>query len=241
MSWNERQENNKIRLLDLFCGAGGAAMGYYHAGIIDITGIDIHPQPHYPFRFIQGDALDYLTEHGSEYDIIHASPPCQGYSRMKGIVDVTVYPRLIKNVRKTLIATGKPYIIENIVEAVGEDGLSKDSLVLCGTMFGLKTHRHRRFETSPSIYFYPAGCTREKVGFERLNKYFSDPSKMATIIGHNFSLAVGRSALGINWMTRGELAEAIPPAYTEYIGRWMLRELSCAAGRHRRAGTRGAE
>jgi len=105
-----------MRLLDLYCGAGGSAMGYHRAGFDDITGIDIHTQPRYPFKFIQGDALEYLAEHGHEYDVIHASPPCPAYSmasmqwRKSGIE----YQDLIEPLRELLIANGKPYIIEHV-------------------------------------------------------------------------------------------------------------------------------
>ena len=129
-----------MRLLDLFCGAGGAAMGYYRAGFENIVGIDNKPQPNYPFEFIQVDALEYLVEHGSEYDIIHASPPCQAFSWAAARWDKE-YPDLISATRDLLLRTGKQYIIENVITAPIEK-----SLLLCGTMFGLGVIRHRHFE-----------------------------------------------------------------------------------------------
>ena len=132
-----------MRLLYLFCGAGGAGMGYHRAGF-EVTGVDIAPQPRYPFKFIQSDALEYLAAHGAEYDVIHASPPCQGYSRLRHLpwLKDRVYPMLIDKTRELLDKTGKPWIIENVEDSplVG--------ITLCGLMFGLNVYRHRKFEMS---------------------------------------------------------------------------------------------
>src|SRR5262252_422519 len=103
------------RLLDLFCGAGGAAMGYSRAGF-DVTGVDHRPMPRYPFVFVQADALEYVAEHGREYDVIHASPPCRAYSRMRRITK-REYPELIAPTRATLDAVGRPFVIENVEHA----------------------------------------------------------------------------------------------------------------------------
>lgn len=219
------------RLLDLFCCQGGAAMGYHRAGF-DVVGVDIEPQPRYPFEFHQADALEYLAEHGNEFDAIHASPPCQGYSPLKNAPnrDMGNYQKLIEPVRAALQATGKPYVIENVPQAP-----LHNALALCGTMFGLNLHKHRAFEIDPPAYFAPAaGCrydkkVKAKGQGKRLAVWVNDPEKMATVAGHMFSMAVGRSAMGIEWMTRDGLAEAIPPAYTEYIGKHLLNTLSVKA------------
>lgn len=133
-----------MKLLDLFCGAGGAAMGYYRSGFADITGIDNRPQKHYPFRFILADALEYLAEHGREYDVIHASPPCQGYSACKTMHTsrCKTYPMLIPDLRARL-SPNKIWIIENVY---GSPLIN--SVMLCGLSFNLKLFRHRYFECS---------------------------------------------------------------------------------------------
>jgi DNA (cytosine-5)-methyltransferase 1 len=139
-----------MKLLDLFCGAGGAAMGYYRAGFEDITGVDNKPQPNYPFEFILGDALEYVIDHGAEFDVIHASPPCQAYSITKSLPWVDDYPELIEPLRNLLKETDKPYVIENVLGAP-----LINPLELCGSMFGLPLIRHRLFECNPPIWFPP--------------------------------------------------------------------------------------
>src|SRR3990172_8970517 len=147
------------RLLDLFCGAGGTAMGYSLAGFTDIVGVDIVPQLRYPFEFVQADALEYLAEHGHEFDAIHASPPCTGYSIMNNLpwLRGRDYPLLILPTMELLERTGKPYVLENVMGARhGAKGLAKRGLEahglkagwLCGTMFGLPFYRHRLFATN---------------------------------------------------------------------------------------------
>ena len=152
-----------MRLLDLFCGAGGAAMGYSRAGFDEIIGVDIAPQPRYPFEFVQADALEYLAEHG--HDAIHASPPCQGYSIMHNLpwLRGREYPLLIKPTRDLMIHVGKPWVLENVMGAkwgcknlenisrlIGYDitdhGMKANWL--CGAMFGKPFYRHRLFATN---------------------------------------------------------------------------------------------
>lgn len=129
------------RLLDLFCGAGGAAMGYHLAGF-DVVGCDINPQPNYPFPFHQYDALAAIVEQGHRFDFIHASPPCQSYTPLNAY-NHHEYPDLIAVTRELLVASGKPWIIENVPQAP-----LIDPVTLCGPMFGLKLYRHRLFEAS---------------------------------------------------------------------------------------------
>jgi DNA (cytosine-5)-methyltransferase 1 len=132
------------RLLDLYCGAGGCSVGYSRAGF-EVTGVDIKPMPRYPFAFHQADALEFLAEHGHEYDAIHASPPCQRYSRgSKQSHTGHLHPDLIGATRSALLATGRPYVIENVADAYRT---LRAGLLLCGAMFpGLRTYRHRLFD-----------------------------------------------------------------------------------------------
>jgi DNA (cytosine-5)-methyltransferase 1 len=210
----------KPRLLDLFCGAGGAGMGYHRAGF-EVVGVDIEPQKNYPFEFHQGDALEYLAEHGHEFDVIHASPPCQAYSDTYSLPNVGEYPELISPVRALLLAIGKPYVIENVDNAPLDN-----PLMLCGTMFGLRLIRHRLFECRPPVWFPPGPCqcrhlyTNSARGFSS----FDNGATAITVAGNNYPLKDGAVAMGIDWMTnRGELSEAIPPAYTEFIGAQLLQ------------------
>ena len=208
-----------MKLLDLFCGAGGAAMGYYRAGFTDITGIDIKPMPRYPFKFIQGDALEYLAEHGAEYDVIHASPPCQHYSEQTQPAYRNNHPDLIAHTRNFLNAIGKPYIIENVEMA---RSLLVNPVMLCGSMFALKIWRHRYFEIYPIFIMSPMSCNH---GFDPIlitgqGSYPKNNGKR-----YKSPIAEKRQAIGIDWMTTSEITEAIPPAYTEFIGRQLMRVL----------------
>ena len=205
-----------MKLLDLFCGAGGAAMGYYRAGFDDITGVDNKPMPRYPFRFIQADALEYLAEHGHEYDVIHASPPCQRYTRAQNASKNSgAHPDLIEPIRNLLMLTKKLYVIENVIGAP-----LIDPKVLCGLSFGLRVRRHRLFETNFFFLVPPDQCKNEDYyvifGNEVRERRHGEHA------GRKNKINEGRIAMGIEWMTRKELSEAIPPAYTEYIGKRIL-------------------
>jgi len=216
-----------VRLLDLFCCAGGCSWGYHLAGFTDITGVDINPQPRYPFRFVQADALAYLADHGHEYDAIHASPPCQRYSPTRMIHDSgDNHPDLLAATRDALIACGRPYVIENVIQAP-----MRFPVVLCGIMFGLRVIRHRAFESSvlllaPDHSPHPKGQrtgSRPKGGH---NGYSCGKFGLVCVAGNNFNPAAARRAMRIDWMNRKELSQAIPPAYTEYLGRQLLRAIS---------------
>lgn len=202
------------RLLDLFCGAGGAAMGYHRAGFEKIVGVDNKPQPHYPFEFILTDALEYVAEHGHEFDAIHASPPCQRYSRAtawRG--DRTSHPDLIGPTQELLKISGKPYVIENVQEA---RHLLSAPFMLCGTMSlaGLNIQSHRYFEVNFPIVFYgPAFCQHSILNVSRDH-------------GKKYPESTFRDALDCHWMTVHEAREAIPPAYTEFIGKQLLAFLA---------------
>jgi len=217
---------SKKRLLDLFCCAGGAGMGYRRAGF-DVVGVDAKPQPRYPFEFIQADALEYVEKHGREFDAIHASPPCQGYSAMSncrpGLSEN--YARLVDETRCGLTATGMPWVIENVVGAglaSSTDLFGNQGVMLCGQMFNLNLYRHRVFETSfPVIQLRHAKhlIPASKAGHWK-------PGTVISVCGNCAPIAVAREAMGIHWMLRDELSEAVPPAYTEYIGRQLIMALT---------------
>lgn len=215
--------SSKPRLLDLFCKAGGCTKGYQRAGFY-VVGVDIEPQPRYcGDEFVQADALEYVAEHGHEFDAIHASPPCQGYSDLKYRTG-KAYPMLIEDVRSLLLSIGKPYAIENVESA------PLDGIVLCGTMFGLRVIRHRLFESSMLIpqpvhvKRHPLVYTRDKRK-SHYGKLDQSTAFVQVTGGGNCSVAAAKSAMGIDWMTKDELNEAIPPAYTEYIGSYLMEGL----------------
>ena len=332
------------RLLDLFCGAGGAAVGYHRAGFDEIVGVDIAPQPRYPFTFVQADALEYVGEHGGEFDAIHASPPCQGYSIMHNLPWLLgrEYPLLILPTLSMLENLDKPYVVENVMGArhgsktLQKRGLESHGLKagwLCGMMFGLPFYRHRLFATnwlwlspghpkhqgrvtkgdspwrkgsnvSQQIVSIPTksgnfdpywrekhpnpvnsdwrkyhdGALNIRPGYEKVP--FSYPtivgerlrangrpkdSKIGLSvayresagrdsggltqpasflarwqgngaqgngvgIGHAKGWHLAAEAMGIDWMKREELTQAIPPAYTEFIGRHLHLTLAARAG-----------
>ncbi len=203
-------------LLDLFCGAGGAAQGYADAGFTHIVGIDTCPQPNYPFDFIQADALEYVKAHGKDFDLIHASPPCQAYTVINAVWK-RKYPELIMQTRQELQKTLKPYVIENVPQAP-----LQNVIVLCGTMFGLFVVRHRKFEISPVLPILTPPCQHER----RVVKHGRRPDRgkhYASVTGHFSDIKFSQKAMGINWMTQRELSQAIPPAYTQFIGMQMIK------------------
>ena len=205
----------KLRLLDLFCGAGGAGMGYHRAGF-DVVGVDIVNQKNYPFDFIRADALSFPLD---GFDVVHASPPCQAYSVTKSLHD-NFYPELIPQVREKLKASGKPFVIENVPGAPLEN-----PLLLCGTMFGLRVIRHRLFETNAPIFKLLPPCNHHGKTARR-GEFDAGQNGFVTVAGHNFQVDVARQAMEISWMTAKGLAQAIPPAYSEYLGRLIIKELA---------------
>ena len=216
----------KPRLLDLFCGAGGAAMGYHRAGF-EVVGVDINPQPHYPFEFIQADALHFLPFaiegwplYLGDFDAIHASPPCQTYSQGAGKWGTRDnHPDLIAPTREVLQRTGLPYVIENIEPARSR---LHNPVMLCGTMFGLGVFRHRYFECSfpPPLALHSPHTGRIGDGhYVTVTGHTGGRSRRDGI--QHGDVAAWKRGMGIDWMTVDELAEAIPPAYTEWIGRHL--------------------
>lgn len=215
-------------MLDLFCCAGGAARGYNDAGF-EITGIDITEQPHYPFDFIQGDALDLDAGFLSEFDAIHASPPCQAYSvtaKRTGRGDD--WPMLIGPTREMLRKTGLPYVIENVVGAP-----LIDSVVLCGTMFsGLRVIRHRLFEANFKIVPPEHVPHKDHPLCHTLDKRKAHYGKTDEWVhyvqvngGGNCTVMAARDAMGIDWMTKKEINEAIPPAYAKHVGKALMKRI----------------
>lgn len=212
---------SRPRLLDLFCCAGGASKGYHDAGF-EVIGVDLSPQPNYPFAFVQADAIAYAYRWGHLFDVIAASPPCQGYSRMSncrpGLADS--YPRLVEPVREMLTDLGKPYVIENVPGAP-----LKDPITLCGAMFGKPIYRHRLFESNIPITAptHPAHTVRaSKAGHWKPGTYIS-------VSGNCAPVAMARAAMEIDWTTREELGEAIPPYFTRHIGRQLMASLLVGA------------
>lgn len=210
----------KPRLLDLFCCAGGAAKGYQRAGF-DVVGVDIKPQPNYPFEFHQGDALEFLAAHWREFDAIHASPPCQASCALTaGTNKGREYPQLIPDTRAALAKLNVPTVIENV-----QGAKVRRDVTLCGEMFGLGVIRHRYFELDGWTMPQPAHVPhRGRVAGYRHGKRFEGP--YVAVYGRGGgkgTIAQWQTAMGIDWTAdRVELAEAIPPAYTEYIGRRLF-------------------
>jgi C-5 cytosine-specific DNA methylase len=214
----------KPRLLDLFCGAGGAAMGYSRAGF-EVVGVDIRPQPNYPFAFVQADLRQGLDIEG-DFDVIHASPPCQRWSTKTK--NPENHPDLIAPTRRQILTTGLPYVIENVPHAPlrWEMGMTH---MLCGSMFGLGVRRHRWFESNMPM-LTPTFCRHD----EQPNRYrLYDHGKwyMSSVV-HVFGTGGGKGrehwqeAMGIDWTNdTDELREAIPPAYTELIGHQLIQHL----------------
>jgi DNA (cytosine-5)-methyltransferase 1 len=216
----------KPRLLDLFCGAGGAGMGYHRAGF-DVVGVDIKPQPRYPFEFIQADALDALrivTWQCSDapvalrrsFDAIHASPPCQAHSTLRHRTGGD-YPDLVAATRTRLIRSGLPYVIENVVGAP-----LLNPIMLCGSSFGLgvegrQLRRHRLFESNVPIMASPCQHRGEAVGV-----YGTGGGGKMTRGYKAKGVAEARIALRTPWMTLAECAQAIPPAYAEHVGHYLM-------------------
>lgn len=187
-----------MRLLDLFCGAGGAAMGYHRAGF-EVVGVDVRPQPRYPFEFHQADATTFPLD---GFDAVHASPPCHDHTPLRS-------------------RAGLPWVIENVPGAT-----MRHDLVLCGTMFGLRTIRHRWFEISQHIpvltqIAHPRHTVRTSTKKRRSD---FDAGMFISVTGDVGSY-LGPAVMGIDWMTGQELSQAIPPAYTHFIGTQLIEQL----------------
>lgn len=209
------------RLLDLFCGAGGAAVGYARAGF-EVVGVDHVPQPRYPFEFVQEDALEYLRTDGSEwrFDALHASPPCQLFSATTPADAREGHVNLITPIRPLLIRTGLPYVIENVE---GARSAMVAPLTLCGSSFGLKIRRHRLFETNWPLIVPP--CAHGQQG-QPIGVYGQGSSKGQKRGKKADTEAQVLELMEMPWATRAEATQAIPPAYTELIGYQLLQFLA---------------
>jgi DNA (cytosine-5)-methyltransferase 1 len=206
----------KFRALDLFCGAGGATKGLQYAGF-HVTGVDICKQPRYcGDKFFQSDALLFPID---GFDFIWASPPCQAHSRMSQcrVGLASTYPDHIGSIRDRLRKISKAYIIENVVGAP-----LSNPVMLCGSMFGLTTYRHRLFEHS-GFSLLPPFHPFHRVPTSKAGHWKS--GTFVSVAGHCAPIDRCRNAMGIEWMNREELAESIPPVYAEYIGRRVIARL----------------
>ena len=210
-------DERKPRLLDLFCGAGGAAMGYHRAGFY-VVGVDHKPQPRYAGdEFHQADAMTFPLE---GFDAIHASPPCQAYSALNHLGKQAHMKRgrLIGATRKRLRESGVPYVIENVVGAP-----LIAPIRLCGSSFGLGVQRHRLFESSFPMLAPPCQHKGRSIGV------FGDHPQVSKGMNRAHTLGQAQEAMGIDWMEWAELCEAIPPAFTEWISAQLLRTIGAAA------------
>lgn len=213
-------------LLDLFCGAGGAAKGYHDAGF-DVIGVDIEPQPNYPYEFEQTDALNPMMLLSMLPDAVHASPPCHDRSTVAGQARKAgrEYPQLIAATRQRLDRLRVPYVIENVV---GARPLMLDPATYCGSSFGLDVRRHRLFEANWELAPPPCDHAWQTPRFQSLDSRMVKAGRLASVVGvHGHCNYAGEfeircKAMGIDWMTSDELTQAIPPAYTEHIGRQLL-------------------
>jgi DNA (cytosine-5)-methyltransferase 1 len=235
----------KPRLLDLFCGAGGCAVGYARAGF-EVVGVDIRPQPRYPFELHEADALavmDFLLASPenewrgyrlADFDAIHASPPCQAFTAMKTMYNAREHPDLLGPTRGHLLAAGLPYVIENVP---GAPMLAP--VVLCGSSLGLgvvahdrELRRHRLFETTFPVLVPPCAHQRATIGI--YGDHARDRRRTHGSRGVDFpdrdKIALAREALGMPWCeTWTELTQAVPPAYTEHVGGYLLAEVNARA------------
>jgi DNA (cytosine-5)-methyltransferase 1 len=219
---------SRPRLLDLFCGAGGAAMGYHRAGF-DVVGIDIEPQPRYPFDFHQGDAMTWRLD---EYDVITASPPCHDHSPATGrsgshnrhgtgwMLAATI---------DRLAGLSIPWVVENVDRA--RFAATVYRFRLCGSSFGLDVRRHRWFATNTAVLAPPCAHHWQTPRFRATNRdhpagYLSPVVHVTGHPNHHGDAARRATAMGIDWMTSRELTQAIPPDYTEWIGRRLIESIT---------------
>lgn len=228
-------------VLDLFCGAGGASMGYHLAGF-DVIGVDHKPQPQYPFKFVEDDAMDVLRHSrgqkayiaGKKVDLIHLSPPCKAHTRAKHLRDAqrreSTEPNLLTPSLRLLEDVGTPWVVENVPGAP----MPKE-LELCGSMFGLQVRRHRWFCAHRDLFLFPPGpCEHDRQGkpvgvYHAMNDtpqgLDRKTGKWVTGGSTARTLEEAQKAMGIDWMTWRPLTQAIPPAYTKYIGGILMGQM----------------
>ncbi|GGY21160.1 methyltransferase domain-containing protein [Streptomyces xanthochromogenes] len=207
---------SRPRLLDLYCCQGGAAKGYADAGF-DVVGVDITPQPRYPYTFVQADAVAFVLEYGAGFDFIHASPPCQHDSECQRIQG-NAHPDLIAPTRTALESTGRPWVIENVRGAVPK---LNSPVTLCGTMFGLENYRHRFFEPGGGFTLTRPIHPAHLVPQAKMGRPVP-PGHYGQFVGNFSGVALARRVLGVPWMNRDGIRECIPPTYTEWIATQFL-------------------
>lgn len=229
-----------FNMVDLFSGAGGTAMGFWQAAPFNIVGVDKQEQPHYPFTFRRDDAMELLSKRVDVFknwaDVVNVAPPCQGYSITSSLHNYE-YPLLITPIRELLTAIDIPYVIENVEEARWD---MKDPIMLCGSSFGLRVRRHRLFESNMPLKGLPCdhrwqdehrpyrihvSAGRNKDGWRKSgiqpvhgSGHNHPSSNTPDEITSHRSLFYKSVAMGIDWMSNEEINQAIPPAYTRYLG-----------------------
>jgi DNA (cytosine-5)-methyltransferase 1 len=213
---------DRPRLLDLFCGAGGAAVGYHRAGF-EVVGVDVANQPRYPFEFHQADALEFPLD---GFDAIHASPPCQAFSITTNSRPENrwKYPDNLTPMRERLRAVAVPWVIENVPGAPMQNYAQ-----VCGTGLGMKIQRHRWFESNAALF--GTSCEHGQNGWNADLKHSTGRKKRRVVVIGEYRIPfdVQCEAMGIDWMTLPELSEAIPPSYTEWVGSQLLAALEIEA------------
>lgn len=207
----------KYKILDMFCCAGGAAKGYNDAGFV-VTGIDHRWQKRYPYTFVLADAIEYFKSHHHMYDAFHASPPCQRYSELTPVDRKESHPDLIAPIRELFLETGKPYIIENVPGARNE---LINPVMLCGSVFGLNTHRHRYFELGWNGLIMVPKCKHDFIP----TVVSGTTKRLENGKRREHTIAECKKAMGIDWMIRKEIDQAIPPAYTKFLGEHLYQHL----------------
>lgn len=211
------------RLLDAYCCQGGASAGYVAAGF-DVTGVDLYPQPRYPHRFIQGDAVTFIRDHGHEFAAIHVSPPCQRRTKAQRIRG-NEHPALIAPTRVALQSTGRPWVIENVPPEGADDDPLINPITLCGAMFGLHTYRHRQFESSHLIV--PPPHPRHIAVTVKMGRPLRS-GDWYHAVGNFSNVPYVRADLDVPWMSRDGIRECIPPAYAERVGRALMAHVRTA-------------
>lgn len=218
-------------LLDLYCGAGGAGHGYALAGF-QVIGVDLYPQPRYPYEFIQSDAIEYLRHHWARFDVIHASPPCKVHTTLKAF-SAPHHLNMVTPTRAVLATIDRPWVMENVPGAP-----LIDPVTLCGSSFGLGVRRHRLFESNRPLTAPPCdhrGQAATSPGYPVKRYHSGRPvitmSPVIGVFGRGQGLGPGevdlwKRAMGVDWMSRDEMREAIPPAYSAHIGRQLLQMIT---------------
>lgn len=210
------RELGKPLHLDTYCCQGGASMGFHLAGFT-VIGVDVDPQPRYPFAFVQADAVEFIRRYGHLFDSVSGSPPCQLYSKTHRIRK-NDHPDLIAPTREAMKATGRPFVIENVMDAEPE---LRGPVMLCGAMFGLETYRHRLFEMGGGFSFEPPAHPKHVAKTTKMGRPVP-PGEFMHVVGNFTGVDKGRDVMQMPWATREGLREAIPPAYSKYIGERLM-------------------